>query len=144
MPMDRSKYPADWEEISIRIRYHRAGNKCETCGAPNGRTIGRRLSDEYRWSLWANIPTASRHLYRPVKIVLTVAHLDHDTTHNDDDNLRALCQRCHLKYDAAHHAANAAETRRRKAAEAGQLDMGIGKDMHAGEENDKMGETGMT
>ena len=29
-----------------------------------------------------------------------------------DENLRALCQRCHLRYDAKHHAKNAARTRR--------------------------------
>ena len=31
-----------------------------------------------------------------------------------DDNLKALCQRCHLRYDAKHHAKNAAATRRAK------------------------------
>jgi hypothetical protein len=34
------------------------------------------------------------------KVVLTVAHLDHDPTNNDATNLRALCQRCHNRYDA--------------------------------------------
>lgn len=55
-----------------------------------------------------------------VKIVLTVAHLDHQPENNDRTNLRALCQRCHLTYDAAHHARNAAATRRGRRA-AGDL-----------------------
>lgn len=38
------------------------------------------------------------------KVVLTVAHLDHTPEHCEDDNLRAMCQRCHLRYDAEHHA----------------------------------------
>ena len=138
--MDRSRYPDNWEEISHRIRYHRAGNVCETCGAPNGRTIGRLKRDEYRWRLWAEIPAGHKEQYRPVKVVLTVAHLDHDTTNNGDDNLRALCQRCHLKYDAAHHAANAATTRRKKAEAAGQL----GLDMRAQEGNGKIEEDDTT
>jgi hypothetical protein len=29
MPMDYSKYPSNWKEISKRIRFDRAGNKCE-------------------------------------------------------------------------------------------------------------------
>jgi hypothetical protein len=39
-------------------------------------------------------------------VVLTVAHLDHMPEHCDDDNLMAMCQRCHLSYDADHHAAS--------------------------------------
>lgn len=37
------------------------------------------------------------------KVVLTIAHLDHDVTNNAPGNLRAWCQRCHLTYDASHH-----------------------------------------
>jgi hypothetical protein len=51
-----------------------------------------------------------------VKIVLTIAHLDHVPEHCDDDNLKAMCQKCHLKYDAEHHAKNAAATRRARKA----------------------------
>jgi hypothetical protein len=49
-----------------------------------------------------------------VKIVLTIAHLDHTPENCDPENLRAWCQRCHLRYDAAHHAETARETRRKK------------------------------
>ena len=48
------------------------------------------------------------------KVALTVAHLDHDPSNNAESNLRALCQRCHLRYDTAHHQRNAAQTRRAK------------------------------
>jgi len=47
-------------------------------------------------------------------IVLTIAHLNHDTTDNRDENLSALCQRCHLSHDKYLHATNARETRRKK------------------------------
>lgn len=72
----------------------RAGNCCEglpaypTCRAANGRP----------------------HPVTRSKVVLTVAHLDHDTTNNRPENLRAWCQRCHLTYDAEHHAANRRKT----------------------------------
>ncbi len=46
-------------------------------------------------------------------IVLTVAHLDHDPRNCDLSNLKALCQRCHLRYDTAHHGETAYETRRK-------------------------------
>lgn len=92
MPMDISKYPPDWKAISLRIR-ERDGWRCKFCGAENGKP---------------NPQTGS-------KVVLTVAHLNHDTTDNSDENLAALCQKCHLTYDAQHHAANAKATRQRKA-----------------------------
>jgi len=103
MPMDRSKYPDDWEAISRRIRLERAQGRCEFCGAVNGEP----------------------HPVTGSRVVLTVAHLDHDTTNNTDDNLAALCQRCHLTYDAALHAQHAAETRRRRMVEAGQMELSL-------------------
>lgn len=92
MPIDYSKYPADWKAISQRIRFERAHNRCEWCGAEN-----YKLHPE----------TGS-------KVILTVAHLNHDITDNRDENLAALCQRCHLRYDADHHAKNAQRTRIQK------------------------------
>ena len=47
-----------------------------------------------------------------IKIVLTIAHLDHTPENCADENLRAWCQRHHLAYDAEHHKANAQATRR--------------------------------
>ncbi len=90
-PEMRALYPRDWPAISRRIR-ERAGNRCEECGAENGRPNPR---------------TGSR-------VVLTVAHLDHDPRNCADGNLRALCQLCHLRYDAAEHARNAQRTRERR------------------------------
>jgi len=50
------------------------------------------------------------------RVVLTVAHLDHRPENCADENLKALCQRCHLRYDAEHHQANARKTRHSKRA----------------------------
>jgi hypothetical protein len=41
------------------------------------------------------------------KVVLTIAHMDHDETHADPERCRALCQRCHNAWDAPHRKANA-------------------------------------
>lgn len=40
-----------------------------------------------------------------IKIVLTIAHLDHDPTNNDPSNMAALCQLHHNRHDAKHRAA---------------------------------------
>lgn len=57
---------------------------------------------------------------KPIVIVLTVAHLDHQPENCDPANLRAWCQRHHLAYDHVHHQTNAQASRREKA---GQLEL---------------------
>jgi hypothetical protein len=77
---------------------HRAGNRCE--GTPQ--------HPECRAANSAPHPETGG------KVVLTIAHMDHDETHADPERCRALCQRCHNKWDAGHRQKNAARTRRRK------------------------------
>jgi len=57
-----------------------------------------------------------------IVIVLTMAHLDHDIQNNAPENLKALCQRCHIRHDARHHAKNAKATRDRKCGQADMLE----------------------
>ncbi len=89
-PENRHRYPKDWKAIRAMM-LERAGHACEFCGAMN------------------NQP----HPITNSRVVLTIAHLDHTPEHCDPANLRALCQRCHLAYDAEHHQQTAYETRRR-------------------------------
>ena len=51
---------------------------------------------------------------RVVKVVLTVAHLNHVAGDDRPENLAALCNCCHLRYDREQHAISARETRNRK------------------------------
>lgn len=134
MPIDYSKYPPDWRAISLRIR-ERAGNKCEACGAPNGVYIVRSTEDPERWAMddpstggcltmdgelykWSEAPEEFAAQTKMVKVVLTVAHLDHNPANNDETNLRAWCQLHHLRYDAQHHATNARVTNSKKRVQA--------------------------
>lgn len=57
---------------------------------------------------------------KPIVIVLTIAHLNHQPEDCRPENLAAMCQRHHLAYDHDHHRANAQATRRAKA---GTLEM---------------------
>lgn len=77
MPIDYNKYCRDWKKRSYFIRFFRADNKCENCGVENYKL----------------------HPITGSKVILTVAHLDHNINNNSFFNLKALCQRCHLKYD---------------------------------------------
>lgn len=99
-PENRSRYPADWKDISARIRFERAGGFCECkgeCGAHAG---------------WCGAAHGKAHPVTGSIVVLTVAHLDHTPENCSEANLRAMCQRCHLNYDREHHAETAYMTRR--------------------------------
>lgn len=109
MPVDWKRYPPNWAEISLRIR-QREEWRCKWCGAEN----------------------TQPHPVTGSKVILTVAHLGvdkpdgspgdkHDKMDVRDENLAALCQRCHLNYDRDEHLFNARETRRRKHEAQGQL-----------------------
>lgn len=116
-PENRDRYPDDWPKISARVR-EEAGQKCEWCSAPNGAMI-RRGETRDGVKVWrfcsdsahedgtddtgAPVPDSSEDTCdyaSPVKVVLTVAHLDHQPENCARDNLKALCQRCHNAYDA--------------------------------------------
>lgn len=130
-PENKAKYPKDWKAIRTEI-LERADHKCEKCGVENYAIIERgkaawgspvyRITPEDGWRFASDgrpLPKENDAFsIRKVKIVLTIAHLDHDPTNNgepgDRPNLRSLCQRCHLRYDHQHHMANAARTRSKK------------------------------
>lgn len=120
MPIDYANYPLDWL-TAIRPRIlQRADNKCEHCGLENGIVGYRDLAGNF-WRFPSDPPPSGWiAALRLTKIVLTIAHLDHNIQHNTDDNLAALCQRCHLIHDAKHHARNAARTRRQRQIDHGQ------------------------
>lgn len=88
-PENRSRYPKDWKQIRASV-LERAHHRCEFCGVENHTMRKNREGKE-------------------VRIVLTIAHLDHTPENCKPSNLRALCQKCHNRYDARHRA----ETRQR-------------------------------
>ena len=94
-PDNVARYPADWKAIVAQVR-ERSGNRCE--GSPR----------------WPDCRAANGepHPETGSKVVLTTAHLDHTPETRDLSKLRHWCQRCHLVYDAAHHAQTAYMTRR--------------------------------
>lgn len=136
--MQSWRYPKNWQEISARIRA-REGNRCQFCGVKNGWIGYRRKDGEFVkvYESIADVDTQADALaldgIKLIRIVLTVAHLGvpksdgrpgnpHDKSDVRDENLAALCQRCHLNYDRKEHLKNVAKTRRRKKLLSGQLE----------------------
>lgn len=137
-PEEKHRYPKDWPAISKRIREKRAGNRCEECGVRNGSIGGR---DKYGFFLLAfplmDNKTGVAYWPEPgethvcgdnmvqerlriIRIVLTVGHLNHKPEDCSDENLKAWCQRCHLRYDAKEKA-RGIQSRRRAARASGEL-----------------------
>lgn len=135
MPFHRERYPADWRATSLRIR-ERAGQACECrgecgdehdqectddprrCSAPNGKLIKRSDVCPARWEEHAgcSLCLGGDKDCRPIRVVLTVAHLNHEPMDCRPENLKAMCQRCHLRYDGKLHARSARATRRARLA----------------------------
>lgn len=132
-PENRSKYPPNWREISLRIRA-RANNCCEECGVRNGVTGARDKRGEWHDECAIDFMNSGEGMSlfgvdypKIIRIVLTVAHLNHDEADCSDENLKCLCQLHHLRHDAQHHASSAAVTRAAQkteaAKEAGQMSL---------------------
>lgn len=117
-PENKDRYPPDWPEISKRIR-KRAHNMCECTGecghdhvAENN--VWREGLEQIGWPMErCGAVNGGEHPVTGSKVVLTVAHLDHQPENCEAANLRAMCQRCHLAYDAEHHAASRRENERK-------------------------------
>ena len=126
MPMDRSLYPANWDELAYAIK-ESVNWCCEACGRPCRRPDETREAAIFRLTLTEH-PTVSE-LWEPNgadsavsklgRFKLTVAHLDHVPQNCDLANLKALCAPCHGTYDLK----QMGRKRVLKAERAGQLRM---------------------
>ena len=102
MPIEYKKYPPNWKSEIVPRILKREKNRCKFCGVKN-HSVGYRDSEgkffEVDNSMDLEDPSYENKI---IGIVLTIAHLDHDEANWNvaDDRLAALCQRCHLKYDA--------------------------------------------
>lgn len=114
------RYPANWSEIRAQVQ-RLAGNKCENCGVPNY-AWGWRESGKFHRVPRDIIHEACGPKARPplhfqvhklIEIVCATAHLDHVPENCELTNLRFWCKKCHLNYDARHHAQNSYQTRRK-------------------------------
>lgn len=84
MPMDKPRYPANWRAIAREVK-DAADWRCSECGM-QCRRPGEPFDTHRR--------------------TLTVHHINHTPEDCRMENLVALCSGCHLRADAAFHAAH--------------------------------------
>lgn len=129
-PENRARYPKEWPLIRVRI-LKRAKDCCEECGVGNRARISRSnedqpptyLDDKARvWSALARVRLGNCRMSdwegKPwITVVLTIAHMENpDPEDCRDENLKALCQRCHLGHDRYRNLVSAIFTRRKRKA----------------------------
>ena len=114
----RHFYPINWPQLSAVIRFVRARSRCEGCGRPHMQDV-QHLGDGRWWDaeagrwrdgrgclVWCALPTPAEmaaKLVKVTRVVLATTHRNYDTTDKVDDNLAALCQRCHMLNDRQEH-----------------------------------------
>lgn len=124
MTFRAERYPANWKALREGVLL-RANNACEVCRVPNGETITRGVEDDA-----GTYQTFEGHVFdaetgeylaqvrlsdyaggKALRVVLTVAHLNHQESDNRLENLAALCQLHHLRHDAVDNARRRRENR---------------------------------
>jgi ribosomal protein L37AE/L43A len=118
MPIDYKKYHLNWKDLIRPLILKRANNCCEFCKVPNYKLILRGFwngiecyqdADGNIFDAKTSEPIGSDYLgevsqkNKLIKVVLTISHLDHNIGNNEESNLKALCQKCHLNWDKEHH-----------------------------------------
>lgn len=120
MPIDYKDYHPDWKTVIRPAILTRSFGYCEFCNIKNhivvirGEYFGREVYQNDDGDIFdanTSIRVGADYLgtvgIKPfLTIVLTIAHLDHDVNNNDYSNLKALCQRCHNRYDRVNRNAN--------------------------------------
>jgi len=93
LPENKDRYPKDWALRSRFVRFYRAKNRCEWCGAENYKP----------------------HPETGSKVILTVAHIYNDEPEESNLlNLAALCQLCHNRHDMKSRALRRREKKYKK------------------------------
>jgi hypothetical protein len=117
-PENKDRYPANWEEISNYIRFYRAGGRCECTG-----DCGVRHEDQNEERHARCHKRHGTDLTNRRQVILTVAHLCQDPSCIDESHMKAMCQGCHLRYDARQHVQTGHRHRRERKEAGGQLTM---------------------
>lgn len=99
MPIDYKDYHPSWKQIRKAV-LKRASDCCELCFVENY-AVGWRLKSGQFIPLNSLDGRVVEHtydkLYKRIKIILTIHHIDFDKNNNKHYNLILLCQRCHCK-----------------------------------------------
>lgn len=171
MPFERERYPSNWDEISTRIK-ERANYRCEQCGVEHGAEITRSSVDASRYIVLkedgcfyypngeiirlSEIPDEF-DISHYSRVVLTTHHIGaphadgtpgdlHDKMDCRDENLIALCQRCHFIADLPSHIESARKSRiahkRERILAQGQLELFGRQDEPTGWSQESINELG--
>jgi hypothetical protein len=114
----------EWRAARKRV-LARAKNRCEQCGKRDRRRVWVFRAITGRSQYWSSVKGDGQRwhccvrngleirafrlrreqwgLARQIRVILAVVHLNHRPGDDRDENLKALCQWCHLNYDKMQH-----------------------------------------
>ena len=124
MPMDRTRYPRNWQEIAHSIK-DRDRWTCQQCGLKHDEIIHRHKTKPEQWVQAGQGELPAEYERKKVKVVVSVHHIGapkedgtpgdcHDKMDCRDANLITLCARCHFLADLPSHIESAQRSRKNK------------------------------
>ncbi len=137
MPVPRADYPPNWEKLRAAVLL-RCSGRCECIGdcgvahrtlpAIGDGPLGVERRRQAEWDIATS--TSDRclalngldHPHTGSKVVLSTAHLCHDSKCDDLLHLKAMCQCCHLNYDRNQHAETRGRNRDKKRGQSRMFD----------------------
>lgn len=106
MPIDYKLYPDNWKDEIRPAILKRANYRCEKCGVRQ-RAVGFRDNTGKFIELDKSDKEAVEKSGKKfIKIFLSIAHINHNINDNNQNNLIALCQKCHNNLDKEYRKTN--------------------------------------
>lgn len=104
MPTNYKRYHPDWKDVIRPTVLKRDGYACKFCRLSNRAIVYADKAGKWQQADDWMKENANVHGVRLIKVILTVAHLNHLVIDNRLVNLAATCQQCHLNHDRTYKA----------------------------------------
>jgi 5-methylcytosine-specific restriction endonuclease McrA len=99
MPINYKDYPDNWKEEIRPAILKRENYRCKFCGVRHKAYGIRDEKGQFIELDKTDKDAVIKSGKKFIRVILTIAHLDHNIQNNDFSNLAALCQKCHNNYD---------------------------------------------
>jgi len=99
---NRQRYAENWEDTIRPDILKRDGYQCVICGVRHRKSYVFEKDGSFFLIPEDEIKEWKSYGDKAYKVFLQIAHLDNNPGNNNYENLKAMCPKCHLRYDKKH------------------------------------------